>query len=141
MDSGGIANFQTVFNLITAVVLIPFTGALVKISMLVVKDEKEKPVRHPELHTLDEKLYIAPTMAVAEVTKAVAAMGTIARINFERGCSVLKKHDPVLVRDINEDEESLDLFADAADRFLIGLSKAVESEADDRQLDMLMQTV
>jgi len=141
VDSGGIANFQTVFNLITAIVLVPFTGWLVKLSMLVVKEDKEKPVRHPELHTLDEKLYIAPTMAVAEVTKAVAAMGTIAMTNFQRGCSVLRKYDPVLVRDINEDEESLDQFTDETDRFLIGLSKTVESETDDRQVDMLMQTV
>jgi len=141
VDSGGIANFQTVFNLITAVVLIPFTSLLVKLSMIVVKEDKEKPSRHPELHTLDEKLYIAPTMAVAEATKAVAAAGTLALTNFQRGCSVLKKYDPVLVRDINEDEDDLDQFTDEMDRFLIGLSKAVESESDDRQLDMLMQTV
>ena len=141
VDSGGIANFQTVFNLLTAVVLIPFADWLVKLSMVLVKEEKEKPVLHPELHTLDEKLYIAPTMAVAEATKAVAAMGNLAMMNFQRGCNVLKKYDPVMVRDINEDEDSLDQFTDAADRFLIGLSKAVEAEADDRQLDMLMQTV
>ena len=141
VDSGGIANFQTVFNLITAIVLIPFTGLLVKISMLIVKDEPEKPIRHPELHTLDEKLYIAPTMAVAEATKAVTAAGVLALENFKRGCSVLRKYDPVMVRDINEDEDCIDQFTDTADRFLIGLSKTVESEADDRQLDMLMQTV
>ena len=141
VDSGGIANFQTVFNLLTAVALIPFTGMLVKLSMMFVKEEPEKPTRHPELNTLDEKLYIAPVMAVNEATKAIAAMGRVALVNFQRGCSVLKKHDPVLVRDIYEDEDCLDLFADRADRFLIGLSKAIETEADDRQLDMLIQTV
>jgi len=141
VDSGGIANFQTVFNLITAVVLIPFADWMVKLSMLVVKEEKEKPIAHPELHTLDEKLYISPAVAVAETIKAVAAMGAIARDNFEKGCKVLRKYDPVLVSEINRDEESLDQFADSADRFIIGLSKAVETEWDDRQLDMLMQTV
>ena len=141
VDSGGIANFQTVFNLITAVVLIPFADWLVKLSMVVVKEEKEKPIAHPELHTLDEKLYISPAVAVAETIKAVAAMGAIARNNFEKGCKVLNKYDPVLVSEIARDEESLDQFADNADRFIIGLSKAVETEWDDRQLDMLMQTV
>ena len=141
VDSGGIANFQTVFNLITAVVLIPFADWLVKLSMIVVREEKEKPIAHPELHTLDEKLYISPAVAVAETIKAVAAMGAIARNNFEKGCKVLNKYDPVLVSEIARDEESLDQFADNADRFIIGLSKAVETEWDDRQLDMLMQTV
>ena len=141
VDSGGIANFQTIFNLITAIVLVPFADWMVKLSMLVVKEEKEKPVAHPELHTLDEKLYISPTVAVAETVKAVAAMGTIARDNFAKGCKVLNKYDPVLISEITEDEESLDQFADNADRFIIGLSKAVETQWDDRQLDMLMQTV
>ncbi len=141
VDSGGIANFQTIFNLITAIVLIPFANWMVKLSMLVVKEEKEKPVEHPELHTLDEKLYISPAVAVAETIKAVAAMGAIARDNFAKGCKVLNKYDPVLVSEINKDEECLDQFADNADRFIIGLSKAVETQWDDRQLDMLMQTV
>ena len=58
----------------------------------------------------------------------------------------------VILIDINEtefqqmaqielDEDNLDRFADRADNFLIGLSKVVENEADDRQVDVLMQTV
>ena len=141
VDSGGIANFQTIFNLITAIVLVPFSGWLVKLSMLIVKEEKEKPQRHPELHTLDEKLYISPAVAVAEATKAIAAMGNVARTNFARGCAQLVNYDEAELAVIDEDENSLDEFADRSDRFLIGLSKVVETERDDRQVDMLMQTV
>ncbi len=141
VDSGVIANFQTIFNLITAIILIPFADQMVKLSTLVVKEDKEKPVIHPELHTLDEKLYISPAVAVSETVKAVAAMGVIARDNFVKSCKVLNKYDPVLVSEINRDEDSLDQFADSANRFIIGLSKAVETQWDDRQLDMVMQTV
>ena len=141
VDSGGIANFQTVFNLVTAIVLIPFSGLLVKLSMLIVKEEKQKPQRHAALHALDEKLYISPAVAVAEATKSVAAMGTIAHANFKQGCKMLVDYDESLVADIDADEDALDQFADHSDRFLIGLSKVIESEADDRQVDMLMQTV
>lgn len=141
VDSGSIANFQTVFNLITALVLIPFADWLVKLSMMIVKADKPAEDRHPELHTLDEKLYISPAVAVSEAVKAVAAVGALAKKNFEKGCRVLAKYDPVLVSEINEDEDCIDQFTDHADRFLIGLSKNVETEWDDRQLDMLMQTV
>ena len=140
-DSGVIANFQTLFNLITAIVLVPFAGWLVKLSTLIVKDEKEKTQRHPELHTLDEKLYISPTMAVAEATKSVAAMGAIAKANFAKGCKQLVNYDESLNAEIDADEDCLDQFADKSDRFLIGLSKVIESDLEDRQLDMLMQTV
>ncbi len=141
VDSGGIANFQTIFNLLTALVLIPFTNLLVKLSMILVRDEKKKSARHPELETLDEKLYISPAVAVAEATKAVAAMGTIARLNFAKAAQMLRQLDEAVVKQINLDEDCLDQFKDTTDRFLIGLSKAVETEQDDRQVDMLLQTV
>ena len=141
VDSGVIANFQTIFNLLTAIILIPFADWLVKLSVMVVKEEKEKGHSFPELYTLDEHLYISPAVAVAEATKAVAAMGNLARINFERGCKILNKYDPVMVSEIDHVEDNLDKFADRADHFIIGLSKAVETEVDDRQLDMLMQAV
>ncbi len=141
IDSGGIANFQTVFNLLTAAVLIWFADWMVKLSMVIVKDEPERAHRHPELHTLDEKLYISPAVAVSEATKAVAAMGAIAKENFTRCCNVLLTGDEKELDKINSDEECLDQFADRSDKFLIGLNKAVGSELDDRQVDMLLQTV
>ena len=140
-DSGVIANFQTIFNLVTAIVLIPFAGLLVKLSTMVVKDDKEKPTRHPELNTLDERLYISPVMAVTEATKAVAAMGHLAKENFAKGCKLLISYDKEEEAKILEDEDCLDQFADVSDRFLIGLSKVVEAEAEDREVDMLMQSV
>ena len=141
VDSGVIANFQTVFNLLTAFALLPFTNWLVKLSMLIVKEEKEEAPRHPELHTLVENLYISPAVAVAEATKAVAFMGSVAVKNFQLASAVLQKYDPVAVAEINSDEEEIDQFCDRADRFMIGLSKVIETEADDRQLDMLLQTI
>ena len=140
-DSGVIANFQTIFNLITAIVLIPFANWLVKLSMVIVKEDAPSELRHPELHTLDEKLYISPAVAVSEATKAVAAMGALARDNFAKAFSLLQKYDESVIAEIEEDESCLDQFADHADHFLIGLSKSIETEWDDRQLDMLMQVV
>ena len=141
VDSGGIANFQTVFNLLTAIVLVPFADLLVKLSVLLVKEEKQEPTRHPELHTLDEKLYISPAVALQEATKAVSAMGALAMENLSIALDQMMKYDASKLTNFDADEEELDQFADRADHFLIGLSKAVETEVDDRQLDLLIQTV
>ncbi len=140
-DQVVIATFQSLFNIITAVILLPFTNVLVKASMAIVKDVKTAEHPHPELLTLDEKLYISPAVALNEATKAVAAMGALAKENFFRGAMQLADYNEDIHAKIDADEEYLDQFADTADRFLIGLSKSIESEEDDRQLDMLMQTV
>ena len=141
VDSTVIAIFQTAFNLITAVFLLPFTDQLVKLSLMIVKDEPEHIHRHPELHTLDEHLYISPAMALSEANKAVAFMGSIAKENFARCCNALITGDMSEVDKINSEEDCLDKFADVADHFMIGLSKVVEFEGEDRQVDMLLQTV
>ena len=141
VNSNIIAIFQTAFNLFTAVLLIPFTNYLVKLSVLVVKDEPEHVHRHPELHTLDEHLYISPALALAEANKAVAFMGHVAKDNFARCCNALITGDLSEEDKINSEEDCLDKFADRADHFMIGLSKVVEFEAQDRQVDMLLQTV
>ena len=141
VNSNVIAIFQTAFNLFTAIMLIPFTGALVKLSVFLVKEEDEHVHNYPELYTLGENLYISPAVALAEATKAIASMGNLARINLERGCKILNKYDPVLISEIDKVEDNLDRFADRADHFLIGLSKFVETEQDNRQLDLLIQTV
>ena len=141
VDSTVIAIFQTVFNLITAVLLLPFTDYLVKLSILVVKDEPEHIHRHPELHTLDEKLFISPALAVVEATKAVAFMGSVAKDNFDRCMNALLNRDLSQTDKVNSEEQCLDNFADVADHFMIGLSKVIELEADDLQVDMLMQAV
>ena len=136
-----IAVFQSMFNVFTCVLLLPFTNQLVKLSLFVVKDDPVKAPAHPELHTLDTNLYISPAVAIGEATKAVAAMGSVALVNFGRGCEQLMNYDESINAVIDEDEECLDQFADRADNFLIGLSKVVEDEAGDRQVDMLMQSV
>ena len=141
INATGIAVFQSVFNVGTALVLIPFTNQLMKLSMAVVRDDDKRHYRHPELHTLDAKLYISPTMAVSAATNAVASMGKLAKENFGRGFNLLMKYDDSKTAEIDKDEECLDQFADDADRFLIGLSKTIETVADDRQVDMLMQSV
>ena len=141
VNSTVIATFQTVFNLITAIILLPFTDCLVKLSIKIVPNAQAKASAHPELLTLSENLYISPTVALGEATKAVAAMGALAQSNFALGCAQLTAYDSKICDQINEDEECLDQFADDADHFLIGLAKNLENEHEDRHLDMLMQSV
>jgi len=80
-------------------------------------------------------------VALSEATKAVAAMGKVAKENYARGCQQLITYDESVHGLINDEEDCLDQFADSADHFLIGLSKVIDTEAEDRQLDMLMQAV
>ncbi len=141
VDSGVIANFQTLFNLITAVVLLPFTGWLVKIACKAVKEDPVKVDKYPELSALDKKLLISPAVALGQAGRSLAVMARAAKENVELSLAQFKGYDNDRAEEIAACEERLDLFADDADNYMIELFQYVESERDNRQLNMIMQCV
>ncbi len=141
VDSGVIANFQTLFNLLTAIVLLPFTGLLVKIACKLVKDNEVKEEVYPEIAALDKKLMISPTVALGEVAKVVASMASAAKDNVARSLAQFEKYEAARTEEINKNEDRLDRFTDAADNYLIELSGNIENEGDNRMRNMLMQCI
>ena len=138
-DSGVIANFQTLFNLITAIVLLPFTGLLVKLSCAIVKDDEEETHKYAELAALDRKLFISPALALSQATKSVAEMAKAARDNVTLSLEQFENYDPQRTEIINTREEQIDRFTDNAENYLIELSHVIESERENNQLNVLMQ--
>lgn len=139
VDSGVIANFQTLFNLITAIVLLPFTGVLVKIACVFVKDDEVKEETYPELAGLENKLMEVPKLALAEVSKLVVTMAKTAKENLSLSYEQFKQYDAKRAELIAENEDRLDTFTDRADNYMIELSSYIETESDNRLLNMLMQ--
>ena len=140
-DSGVIANFQTLFNLITAIVLLPFTGLLMTIACKIIKDDPVKESKYPELDGLDEKLMISPALALAEAARHVAVMAKAAKENMDLGMAQFKGYDPLRTLEINETEDQLDRFADTADNYLIELSRSIDNPRDKHLLNTLMQCI
>lgn len=141
VDSGDIANFQTVFNLITAVLLLPFTNVLVKLSSRVVKPDAAELQRVSEDGLLDDKLLVSPGLAMTEATHALARMGTAASENLELSVAQLMKYSAVTTDTILAKEERIDAFADKADNFLIALSRELDAKTSGAQMNLLMQAV
>lgn len=141
VNSGVIANFQTLFNLITAVVLLPFSGLLVKLACAVVKDDEKEEEILPEIAALDNKLMIAPTLALGEVTTVAIDMASAARHNVARALLQFEEYSEERSAKIYATENRIDQFTDAADNYLIELSSNIEQLADKRQHNMLMQCV
>ena len=141
VNSGTIANFQTLFNLVTAIVLLPFTGLLVKIACKFVKDDPVKEDKYPELSALDKKLMISPSVALDQAGRSLAAMARAARDNVQLSLAQFKHYDSDRAEEIAGCELQLDKFADDSDNFLIELFQHVETERDNRQLNMVMQCV
>ncbi len=139
VNSGDIANFQTLFNLITAVILVPFAGLLVKLSCKIIKDDPVKEDKYPELAGLDSKLMISPALALQEVADSLVVMAKAAYDNYESALSQFNEYSTERSADINYWEDRIDNFTDMADHYLIELSRHTDTDRDNRELSMLMQ--
>ena len=141
VDSGGIANFQTIFNLLTAVALIPFTSLLVWIACKCVKEDEEEVKVYPELAALDPKLMGVPAVALGGVTKVAASMAETAKENILLSIGQFAKYDEKVAEEIAVNEERLDIFTDRADTYMIELSSNIETESDNRHRSVLMRCI
>lgn len=141
VKSGGIANFNTLFKLVTAAIVLPFTGKLVKLLCRIVKDDPVEEDKYPELASLDDKLMISPAVALTEVNHVVTVMAKAAYDNFMLSLEQIKDFTPERSKEIWRYEERLDNFTDNSDNFLIKLSRHTETDKDNHMLTMLMQAV
>ena len=141
VNSGGIANFQTIFNLLTAIALIPFTNFLVWIACKCVKEDEEPEKVYPELAALDKKLMGVPAVALGGVTKVAANMALTAKKNIELSWEQFDGYSEERSTEIQENENRLDVFTDRADNYMIELSGNIESDNDNRQRSVLMRCI
>ena len=141
VDSGSIANFQSFFNIATAIVLLPFVNLLMELSIKIIPADAEEETKAAELAMLDEKLLVSPALAMAEAAGAIGRMGALASENIDLSLKQLHGYDAAATASINSREERIDRFADRADNFLIKLSHSLQSEGDDARMNLLMQAV
>lgn len=140
VDSGDIANFQTIFNLLTAVVLIPFANVLVKISLKIIKPDPIEEEDKADLAVPDEKLFEVPEVALTEASKAIDKMGRTVLKNLKRSAKLIKVYDEGRIAVINDNEDNIDMFTDNMENYLINLSKHVENHYDNQRINTLLQT-
>lgn len=140
VNSGDIADFQTIFNLVTALVLIPFSSLLVKISLKIIKPEESDADDRADLAAPDEKLFQVPAMALDETNKAITHMGEVALKNLKRSFKLIEHYDESRINVINENEDNIDMFTDTMDSYLVNLSGYVETDHDNQHINILMQT-
>ena len=140
VDSGDIANFQTIFNLLTAVVLIPFANELVKISLKIIKPDPIEEEDKADLAVPDEKLFEVPEVALTEASKAIDKMGRTVLKNLKRSAKLINVYDEGRIAVINDNEDNIDMFTDSMENYLINLSKHVENHYDNQRINTLLQT-
>jgi len=133
----GIAVVHSIFNIVTTIVLFPFTGLLEKIALATVP---EKKVRDKNV-LLDERLLLAPSFAIAECYRQSIKMAEMAEFNFINSTKMLKSYHAKKADQIKSNEVKIDTFEDKLEAFLLKLSAKELAEEDSNRISQLLLTI
>ena len=138
-----IAMLHSVFNILTTLVLMPFSRYLLKLAVWVVK-EKGTAVPGEELDAvpfLDERLLSTPSVAIQECNSQTCKMLELARENIRLAVQQFSHYsdsDQLLVL---QTEEEIDAFEDRLSTYLVKLSAQALSQNDSHVISKMLHAI
>ena len=137
-----ISFIHTVFNVGTTIILMPFSGYIIKFAMKVngLKAVETKS-DEAELVHLDKRMMSTPSVAVEGAKLETIRMGRIARENLSLALSTLSDHDEEKMADVKQREFVIDKLCDNISKYLIDLCMLHLSDKDNEMVTSLLITV
>lgn len=133
-----IAILHSLFNILTTIILYPFSNKLVNISNKIVhfdKDEEENT------EFLDDLLLKTPAIAVDEARKKMKEMLVMAFDNFERALKLSDQWDEKIFKKLIKTESKLDYYEDQLSGFNIKIAGEELSDENSRAVSMMLHTI
>ena len=134
----GIAAVHTIFKILAVGLLFPFSKYLEKLATLTIKDKADDDAPSK---LLDPRLIGTPAVAVARATEVTATMANIACSALQRSMKLITAYDADeadLVRDL---ESKADMYEDELGSYLVKISAADLTDADNHQLTKLLHII
>ena len=137
INAAGIAAVHTVFNIFATVVMVPFVNQLEKLSMFIVKDNKQVQTET----IIDERLLTTPPVAIAQAKKIADKMASVAKEAFVSSLALVGNYDSQKATEIRELESKADKYEDVLGTFLVKLSRESLSTEDSREISNLLHCI
>jgi len=129
VNSGMIANTNTIFNLGCAICLFPLLPVYEKLSGRIVRKEKEKEDPHGELiKALNPVFFSTPALALQSCYNVLRTMFGLSRGNLERAQQQLEEYNPARQETIDAEEMQIDRLTDHLSRYLVELLPHLKSD-------------
>lgn len=142
LTSGGIANTNTVFNLVCAIVFIPLTGVYERLSHRIIKDEPEVVNKYADkISALNPVFFSTPALAFRSVYNVLITMFDASCENIDKAIGLVKNYDEKVVKEILDEEENIDHLTDCVDNYLVKLSPYISEDLHIRILNQYHRVV
>ena len=129
VNSGVIANTNTVFNLACALCMLPMLRVFEKASDRIVGKKKEEKDPHGELiKELNPVFFTTPALALRSCQDVLSTMFLLSRENLNRAQAQLEEYSAPRQDEISSQERQVDRLTDHLSRYLVELLPHLQSE-------------
>ena len=136
----GIATVHTIFNILTTIIIFPFTKYLEKFACFVVKD-KNTAQADEKYELLDERLLATPAVAIEVCRNVTIEMAELAKKAMDLSLKNLFEYDADLEEEIKENEKKLDKYEDKLNAYLVRICKHSISSNDNRTVSKMLHCI
>ena len=133
----GIALCHTIFNVLTMIVMLPFTSLLEKFVMFAMPDSK----KDGDEIELDERLLSTPALALDRCRALTVEMASLSVEALGDSLKCLFDYSEERAKGIREDEEKTDHYEDVLSSYLVKVSRYDISNSDSREAAMLLKVI
>ena len=141
MSPVSIAAVNTIFRVITAMVLFPFTKALANLSTYLIRDAETDEADDKDLDRLDERFLQHPALAVEQSRLVVNSMARLAQKNMIGARALLDTYSEEAKRKIEDREDRVDLYEDKLGTYLVKLNKNELSSVQNESVSKYLHTL
>lgn len=136
VNSSLIANTNTIFNLVCALLILPVIPLLEKLSYRLVKDEPVKVSEYQEkLDALSPMFFSSPALALSSCYDLLTVQLQLAKKNINLAYGLFSDFDEKIYNEIQEDEVNIDMFADRISGYLVSLLPHLKDDQHTAILD------
>ena len=130
VNSGIIANTNTIFNMGCSIALFPMLTLYEKTSRVIVKDDKENEGKYKDkIEALSSAFFDTPALALRSCYDVLLINFQSSRDNIEKAFTLLEKYDKKLHEEILAEEEEIDRLTDRVSRYMVELLPHLQNEA------------
>ena len=132
-----IAAVHSIFNIVTTLILLPFSSQLVKLAKKLIPDSKEAEVSV----LLDKRLIATPPLAVSQCREKTVDMAQGAKDALHETLRAMFDYSDKAVLSVEGKEQLLDEMEDQLSTFLLELSAVSLTDEDSRTVTELLHTI
>ena len=136
-----VALLNTVFRLLTILVLAPFIGKIEKLVFFLIKDTDEDNEEQADFDLLEERFLNYPPLAITQSQLAVNGMAKKAYKNIRRALALLKDFSDNKFNKIQEKENLIDKYEDKLGTYLMQLNMHDLTPEQSKQTAKFLHTI